>query len=85
MQSKNLHKANNKGLIKTIMLIVIGLVVLGYFGFNVRDIINSPTVQSNLSAAWDLISKVWTNYLAGPVIYVVGILWNLIQAGMPTK
>lgn len=74
-----------KGLIKTIIVIVIALVILGYFGFNVRDIINSPTVQANLSAAWELVSNVWNNYLAAPVMYVWDILWRLIQAGMPAK
>jgi hypothetical protein len=77
-----------KGLIKTIILIVIALIVLGYFGFNVGDIINSPTVQSNLNTAWGFVSNIWNNYLAAPVLYVwdkfvVGILWKLIQAQLP--
>ncbi|MFH1454946.1 MAG: hypothetical protein ABIF22_01355 [bacterium] len=82
MQSKNSHMASNKGLIKTIIIIVIALVILGYFGFNIKDIINSSTVQANLHTAWDFILMVWNNYLAGPVLYVTGILWKLIQAGL---
>ena len=77
----------NRGLIKTIIVIVIGLIVLGYFGFNIEDIIKSPNVQSNLNAAWNFIEKIWNNYLAGPVIYVwdkfvVGVLWKFIEAGL---
>jgi hypothetical protein len=77
----------NRGLIKTIIVIVIGLIVLGYFGFNIEDIIKSPNVQSNLNAAWGFVEKIWNNYLAGPVIYVwdkfvVGVLWKFIEAGL---
>ena len=55
--------------------------------FNIKDIINGPTVQANLNNTWDFIMKIWNNYLAGPCIYiwdkfVVGILWKLIQAGL---
>lgn len=71
-----------KGLIKTIIVIVIALIVLGYFGFNVADIINSPTVQANLNSAWGFVSMVWNNYLAAPVIYVAGIIWKIIQVGL---
>ena len=89
-QSKNSHKASNKGLIKTILLIVVALIVLGYFGFNIGDIINGPTVQANLNTTWDFVSKIWNNYLAAPSYYIwdkfiVGILWRTIQAGLPAS
>ena len=76
-----------KGLVKTIIIIVIALIVLGYFGFNVTDIINGPTVQANLHAAWDFILKLWNNFLSVPFMFVwnkivIGILWKLIQAGL---
>lgn len=82
--SENPQMAGNKGLIKTIILIVLALIVLGYFGFNVGDIINSPTVQANLSITWGFVTNIWSNYLAAPVLFVwnkfvVGILWELIQ------
>ena len=88
--SKKSYKTNNKGLIKAIIVIVIALIILGYFGFNVGDIINGPTVQANLHTAWDIVSKIWNNYLAGPVIYiwdkfVVGILWKIIQSAIPAS
>lgn len=77
----------NKGLIKMIVVIVVALIVLGYFGFNIKDIIESGTVQTNLHYVWSFVVKVWDLYLAGPVIFiwnkfVVGVLWKLIQAGL---
>jgi len=71
-----------KGLIKTIIIIVIALIILGYFGFNVKDIINSPTVQANLNSAWDFATMIWNNYLSGPVSYVFQAVWKLMQAGI---
>ena len=71
-----------KGLIKTIVIIVIALIILGYFGFNIVDIINGPTVQANLHAAWDFAMMIWNNYLAAPVIYIAGMLWQLFQNGL---
>jgi Flp pilus assembly pilin Flp len=71
-----------KGLIGTIIVIIIALVVLGYFGFNIKDIFNSPTVQANLNSAWNFVVMVWNNYLSGPVLYVWNILWNLFKTGM---
>jgi hypothetical protein len=77
-----------QGLIKTVIVIVIALIILGYFGFNIGDILNTPTVQANLHAAWEFVVKVWTNYLAGPAMYVwdhfiVGTIWPLIKSALP--
>ena len=44
-----------RGLIKTIIIIVIALIVLGYFGFNIEDILKSQNVQANLNAFWNFI------------------------------
>jgi len=77
-----MHK---KGLIKTTIVIIIALIILGYFGFNITDIINGPTVQANLHAAWDFISMVWNNYLSVPVVYVAGVVWKIIQTALPSK
>ena len=80
--SENSHGASQKGLIKTIFTIVIALVVLGYFGFNVVDIFNNTTVQANLNAFWDFLYKIWINYLAVPFIFIFGILWKLFENGL---
>lgn len=75
------------GFIKLIILIIIILIVLGYYGYNVQDIINSPTVHSNLVYVWNGVTTLWTNVLAEPATYIwnnviVGILWKLFSAGV---
>ncbi|TSC83822.1 MAG: hypothetical protein G01um101417_389 [Parcubacteria group bacterium Gr01-1014_17] len=49
----------NRGVVKAVLLIVIALVVLGYLGYNLRDIISSPSVRDNLAYAWGLVVKLW--------------------------
>ncbi|MFH1232524.1 MAG: hypothetical protein V1651_01510 [Patescibacteria group bacterium] len=76
-----------KGFIKTIIIIVIMLIVLGYFGFNIEDIVNEPLVQKNLHAFWNFILKIWSNYLSVPIMwfwntFIIGILWKFIQMGL---
>ena len=48
---------NNKGFIKAVVLIIIVLVILGFLGYSVRDIVGSPKVSDNLSYAWDLVRR----------------------------
>jgi len=74
----------NRGLIRTIIIIVIALIILGYFGFDVQSIIQSDKVQGNLHYVWGIVVRIWDNYLAAPVIFVwdkvvIGVLWETLQ------
>lgn len=70
-----------------IIVIIIALIILGYFGFDIQKIITSDTVHRNLTYVWDFVKTFWTNYLAAPVIFfwdkfVVGIVWKIFQNGL---
>jgi len=60
------------GLMKTIIIIIIAVIILGYFGFDLRTIIESESVQQNLIYAWSFVVNIWENYLQRPALY----LWN---------
>src|SRR3989344_9670792 len=83
--ANNMTQINQKGgFIKLIILLVIVLVVLGYFGFNVESIVNSPTVNGNLHYVWNLAVSFWNNFLVTPATWVwdkiiVGVLWNSLS------
>lgn len=71
----------NGGFIKLIVLLVIVLILLGYFGFNVENILNSPLVKGNLTYVWNLTVAFWNNYLSVPFTFIwdkiiVEIVWN---------
>jgi len=63
---------DDRGLVKMILLIIVILLVLSYFGLNLRSLTNSSTFTDN----WDFIKttmvNVWHNYLQAPCVYV----WN---------
>jgi hypothetical protein len=63
-------KNQSGGLIRTIVLVVIFLLVISYFGLNLRDVINDPTTQSNFSLVWGEVVRIWTTYLKEPVLWV---------------
>jgi hypothetical protein len=71
---------SNKGLIRTIVLVVIALLILSYFGFNLRNLADSPTTQDNFHYALNFVVDIWNNYLKAPVMYVwdifVTYVWN---------
>lgn len=70
---------NRGGVIRTVLIITALLIVLGYFGFNLRDIVNSPIVQDNLNFAKEVTLNIWNNFLKVPATYI----WNLILRVLP--
>jgi hypothetical protein len=73
----------NRGFIKAIILIVIALVVLGFFGYNLESIVNSPDVKGNLAYVWELLVKLWSILLA-PLTWVwdnvvIKLVWSNLQ------
>jgi len=57
-----------------VLIIVVALLVLAYFGFNLRSISNSPTFQDNWSFIKGVVVNVWTKYLKAPFDYI----WNKV-------
>lgn len=58
------------GLIRTIVIIVIGILVLSYFGFNIRQIAESKTSRENFSYVQEKMIYVWDNFLEAPATFV---------------
>ena len=76
---KKVHNAagarmsGQRGIVKIIIIVVIALLVLSYYGFNLRSTVESPTTQSNFSYAWNGVVYTWDTYLKAPATY----LWNI--------
>ncbi len=74
-------KSQDRGFLKMIILVVIAILILSYFGFNIKDIAESETSKSNFSYVWGFLSYVWNTFLVTPAsfvwnVIVVGIFWN---------
>ncbi|MFA6554048.1 MAG: hypothetical protein WCS89_00920 [Candidatus Paceibacterota bacterium] len=82
MTSKKIK--TNGGLIKMILLILAILILLAYFGFNIRSIVSSPTFVDNWAFLKSFVIGIWDHYLSGPVMYVwntffIPFVWNPIM------
>lgn len=64
-----------QGIIKTVILVLIGVIVLSMLGFDLQKIMTSDLVRRNLAYVWNFISTVWSDYLAVPFRFV----WDLIK------
>lgn len=73
-----MEKINRKsGFLQLIIILVIGLLILSYFGFDLKSFLDKPIVQDNLKYAWNLVLKGW-ELIKGPVLKVYNLILNLI-------
>jgi ABC-type antimicrobial peptide transport system permease subunit len=67
--------------IRTILLVILAILVLSFFSFDIETFIESPQTQSNLNYVWGGVTYVWTEYLEGPFNYLwydvfIDLLWD---------
>lgn len=70
-----INKNKNGGFIKMIIIIVIAIVVLSYYGFDLKSIFTSDQVQDNLAYVWDIVVKIWDLFIA----YIWNPLLNILN------
>ena len=76
-------KNRNRGLFKMIIVILIALLLLAYFGLNLRTIVGSQTFQDNWNFIMNGISTVWNSFLKAPATFIWNsILWPLFSKGL---
>lgn len=69
-------KSNPKGgFVRLIILIIILILVLSFFGINLKSVVESPQSKENFSYVWGSIKHIWVNILSSPVTYV----WSKIS------
>jgi hypothetical protein len=68
-------------MIKWTVIVVLGLIILGYMGIDIQKTIKAPVVQNNLTYAKDVSIHIWKNYLAEPAKF----LWKFFIDSIWTK
>lgn len=63
-------KNKQGGFLNWIILILIVLIILGYYGFDVKKAIEKPETRQNISYVTEKIVFVWDKYLKKPTIYL---------------
>lgn len=69
---------DERGLIKLLVLIIIAVLVLSYFGFDLRGFLNSDTVKGNFGFLLEGAKTIWREYLTVPSNFIWGIFYNYI-------
>ena len=74
-------------MIRLIILIIVGIAVLSYFGVSMRSIIESDSFQENFSYVWNSGEYLWNNHLAGPARYLwydvfMKVIWSAFLENM---
>ena len=80
MRAKN----TKSGIIRWILLIIVGILLLSYFGFDLRGLVEDDQTQSNfsfiwefLADVWDFVVNVWETYVQEPAGYIWGFIKNM--------
>lgn len=71
------NKEKSGGLIKMIIVIIIAILILSYFGIDLKNFINSDQVQKNLGYAWGIVVKIWDlfiDYIWHPIVSLLSSL-----------
>ena len=67
---------NSKGFIKSIVIIIIAVVILGILGIDLRQTLNEGKSHDNLIFVWELVKGFWNNYVKKPMEFVWGTFYN---------
>ena len=78
-------KNKQSGLIKMIIVIIIAIAVLSYYGFDIKNFFTSPQAQKNFGYIWNFIKDVWFHYLAGPAHRLWDFILELLKIGKETS
>ena len=73
-------------MIKWIVILIILILVLSYFGISIQSVVNSHAGQGNFSYVWNGTVFIWNQYLSGPTNWLWenlgSALWNAFVQGV---
>jgi hypothetical protein len=80
----------SRAFIGIIVLIIIAILLLSYFGFDLKKIFTSEAVKNNFSYVWGIIKNIWSDYLARPWNFIwdnafkplFSLMWSAFLAGL---
>ncbi|OHA33873.1 MAG: hypothetical protein A3A22_03735 [Candidatus Taylorbacteria bacterium RIFCSPLOWO2_01_FULL_45_34b] len=59
------------GLIKSVLLIIGGVLILSYLGIDLQNNAASPLIKKNFLYVWNGAETLWTNHLREPIVAVI--------------
>ena len=67
-----MHINKQSGLVRTILIIIVAILIISYFGIDIKGLVEAPGTQNNIGYVVGWVMYVWTNYLEKPYNY----LWH---------
>ncbi len=64
-----------QGIVKLVLTVIIAVLILSYFRFDLRRLVENELTQENLAYVWSLIKQLWS-YLSALVIKISHNLTN---------
>lgn len=61
------------------LLVIIVILILSYFGMDIRGFLNSPKVKENFFYVWNILIDIWNDYIVGALKKVVEIVISIIK------
>jgi len=62
-----------------VLLVIIVILILSYFGMDIRGFLNSPKVKENFFYVWNILIDIWNDYIVGALKKVVEIVISIIK------
>lgn len=73
------------GFIQLIVIVIILILIVSYFGFNLRGLFDDPQTRDNFSVVWEWVAHVWEGYLKTPTQWIwehiLSFIWNDLFLG----
>lgn len=63
------------GLIRTLVLIIVGILILSYLGIDIKNTVESEMAQRNIGYVKATAITIWEKYLEKPVMFI----WDLFK------
>jgi hypothetical protein len=76
-----IRRTDNRGLIKGIVIFLVILLIIAYFGLNLRSIVASQTFQDNWNFLVGIATSVWDHFLSR----IWNIFWNLVLSPLLSR
>lgn len=74
-----MNKTQKSGFIKTVLIVIIGIVLLSSMGIDLRQTLSSALVKSNIIAVLEFSNDLWEEYFYPGVSRVYDSLLSLVS------
>ncbi len=79
--------SESAGFIKWIIIIIIAVGIISYFGLDLKSIFESETARQNYAWLWNWAVYLWENFLDTPVLWVwnnvvINVFWKIFKLGL---